>query len=397
MPAPPPLSTLPALNPDELQHADRMQQYLRQRLAASGGWLAFADFMEIALYTPGLGYYSAGATKLGPAGDFTTAPETSELFGRCVAVQVQQILTELPGARGEVLEIGAGSGRLARAVLEELALRDALPERYSILEVSADLRARQRDCVATLPLELARRVEWLDVLPERPVRGVLLANEVLDALPCERFAWRDDAVWELGVAVGSDGGLVEAERPAGAALERAVRTIVAELPHGLPQNYRSELCLRLRPWLGALAHCLESGVMLLFDYGLPRAQFYLPERSDGTLACHFRHRAHGDALRHPGLQDITAWVDFTAVAEAASAAELEVAGFSTQAALLLALGIEARVAAAPDGPARLRRAGEARRLLLPGEMGEAFKAIALTRDFETTLSGFTLQDLRASL
>jgi SAM-dependent MidA family methyltransferase len=391
------LSTLPALNAEEQRHAVRVAACLRQRLAAAGGWLPFDEFMRIALYEPGLGYYSAGATKFGAAGDFTTAPESSELFGRCLAVEVADVLARLPGERGDVLEIGAGTGRLAHAVLAELKQCDALPARYRILEVSAELRARQAECLATLPAELAGRVEWLDAPPAVPLRGVVLANEVLDALPCERFVWRDGAVGELGVVEGADGEFIESERPAGAPLESAVRALVAELPAGLPRNYRSELCLRLRPWIGALARGLESGVMLLLDYGLPRAQFYLPERSEGTLRCHFRHRAHGDALRHPGLQDITAWVDFTAVAEAASAHGLEVAGFATQTAWLLALGIEARVAAAGDGPERLRLAGEARRLLLPGEMGEAFKCMALSREFDAALRGFALQDLRASL
>jgi SAM-dependent MidA family methyltransferase len=391
------LSTLPALNAEEQRHAARVAACLRQRLAAAGGWLPFDAFMQIALYEPGLGYYSAGAAKFGAAGDFTTAPETSELFGHCVAVEVAEVLARLPGERGEVLEIGAGTGRLARAVLEELARLDALPARYLILEVSAELRARQAECLATLPRELAGRVQWLDALPAAPLRGVVLANEVLDALPCERFVWRDGSVAELGVALGADGDCVESERPAGARLEQAVQALVAGLPARLPGDYRSELCLRLRPWIGALAQALERGVVLLFDYGLPRTQLYLPERRQGTLRCHFRHRAHDDALRHPGLQDITAWVDFTAVAEAASAHGLEVAGFATQAAWLLALGIEARVAAAADGPERLRRAGEARRLLLPGEMGEAFKCIALTRQFDANLKGFALQDLRASL
>jgi SAM-dependent MidA family methyltransferase len=240
-------------------------------------------------------------------------------------------------------------------------------------------------------------VEWLDGWPRPPLRGVALANEVLDALPCERFEWRAGEVWELGVTLAADGGLLEAKRPARPPLAAAVRAIAADSGAGLPDPYRSELCLGLEPWLAGFAGAFEAGAALFIDYGLPRAQLYLPERSGGTLRCHFRHRAHEDALRHPGLQDISAWVDFTALAEAAAAHRLEVAGFVTQTAFLLALGIEAEVAAAGDGRERMRRAGEARRLLLPGEMGEAVKVFALTKALPAPLAGFRLQDLRASL
>jgi SAM-dependent MidA family methyltransferase len=391
------LSTLPPLDSEQRAHAARVAARLRERIAAGDGWLGFADFMQIALYDAGLGYYSAGATKLGAEGDFITAPESSELFGRCVAVQVAEILRALPGDPADILEIGVGSGRLACTLLEELATLDALPGRYRILEVSADLRDRARARLARLAPELAARIEWLDGWPSAPLRGVVLANEVLDALPCERFVWRGGEVHELGVALAPDGQLVEAERRAGPPLERAVQAIRASLTEALPENYRSEVCLRLPAWIAAVSAALAAGAALFFDYGLPRAQLYLPERTDGTLIVHFRHRAHGDPLRHPGLEDISAWVDFTAVAEAALAAGLEVAGFATQAGFLLGLGIEARVAASTPGRERLRVAGEARRLLLPGEMGEAFKAIALTRGLDADLAGFRLQDLRASL
>lgn len=365
-----------------------MLEAVRARIAAAGGAIDFADFMALALYAPGLGYYSAGARKFGAGGDFTTAPEISPLFGRCLARQCREVLA---ATGGSILEFGAGTGALAATVLETLATLDALPERYFILEVSADLRARQQERLARLPPPLAARVTWLDRLPEAPLAGVLLANEVLDALPCERFVVRAGRARRLGVGVDAGGALREVELGSDLALPEGFAV------EALPESYRGELCPSLAPWIASLAASLERGLVLACDYGQPRAALYHADRADGTLRCHFRHRAHGDPFVNVGLQDITAWVDFTAAAEAAVDAGLEVAGFATQAAFLLALGIEQDVASEVDGPARYARAGEARRLLLPTEMGETFKAIALTRALDFPLRGFALQDLRRQL
>jgi SAM-dependent MidA family methyltransferase len=295
------------------------------------------------------------------------------------------------------VEFGGGTGRMAVVLLAELERLGALPERYAILEVSADLRSRQEARVAELPAGLAQRVTWIDRWPSAPVRGVLLANEVLDALACQRFVVQADAVRALGVAIAPDGTLVESERPAAGALRVACEAMLRALPQVLPQGYRSEICLRIEPWIGALAETLERGALLVFDYGLPRAQYYHPQRLEGTLRCHFKHRAHDDPFVRVGVQDITAWVDFTRLAEAADAARLEVLGFATQAAFLLGTGIERLIARAADAREHVRVASEARRLLLPGEMGEAFKVMALGRDCPRTLQGFAHQDLRASL
>jgi len=410
-------SILPPLSPDEQQHAAAVTTALREAIAAAGGWLSFERFMDLALYAPGLGYYSAGSTKLGAGGDFVTAPEVSDLFSRCVARQCAEVLS---ATGGEILELGAGTGRMAGAVLESLAAEGVLPQRYSILEVSADLAERQRERLRSLPAALRERVVWLERLPERPIRGVVLANEVLDALPCQRFVVagadveagdeprgsvgeagaRSDvggpSVLELGVSVEGD-AFVERLAPPDSALAAACESLLAELPQPLPAGYTSEVCLRLESWLASVGECLERGLILLFDYGLPRAHYYHPQRVAGTLRCHFKQRAHDDPYINIGVQDITAWVDFTRVAEAAVAAGLEVAGFCTQAAFLLATGIEKFAAEASDIVEQTRRAGEARRLLLPGEMGEAFKAMALVRDCEMGLGGFALQDLRHSL
>lgn len=376
---------------------------IRAELTAAGDWISFERFMELALYAPGLGYYSAGSVKIGPGGDFVTAPEVSTLFGRCIARQCAEVLRVTGGG---ILELGAGTGSLAAAILPELATLGVLPERYAILEVSADLAARARSRLARLPEALSERVIWLRQLPERPIVGVILANEVADALPCRRVRWSEGGIVELGVALAEDGSQSAShgqrpfcERPAraGAALAAACAEISSALPEPLPDGYTSEVCLRLAPWIASLGECLARGALLLGDYGLPRRHYYHPQRVEGTLRCHFKQRAHDDPFINIGVQDITAWVDFTRVAVAGSEAGLEVSGFSTQTAFLLALGIESLVAVAQDEIEHARLAGEARRLLMPEEMGEAFKAMALTRDFAAPLAGFALQDLRHSL
>lgn len=396
-----PIASLPALTPDEAEHSRWVEALIRRRIAEAGGWIDFETFMDLALYAPGLGYYSSGSAKFGRAGDFITAPEMSDLFSRCVARQCAECLTALGG--GQILELGAGTGRMAAAVLSALAESNALPERYAILEVSGELRARQQERIARLPASLRERVTWLERWPTERLEGVVLANEVLDALACRRFVVHphadpdDGAIRQLGVGIGRGGALEEAEGPADSQLRAAVAALLEELPQRLPEDYRSELCLRVAPWIAALSEVLARGVVLLFDYGLPRAHYYHPARVDGTLQCHFKHRAHGDPLTRLGLQDISAWVDFTRVAQAADEARLEVRGFVTQAAFLLGTGIEGLLAEPASMVERTRLAAEARRLLLPGEMGEAFKAMALTRGCDVPLAGFAYQDLRGSL
>ncbi len=385
-----------SLTPGQAEQSQRVEALIRRHITGAGGWIDFEAFMELALYAPGLGYYSAGSTKLGSDGDFVTAPELSELFSRCVARQCAEILAHIGG--GDIVEFGAGTGRMAAAVLRELADLGASPDRYAIVEVSADLKARQQERIGRLPPALAGRVTWLDRWPATPVRGVVLANEVLDSLACQRFVLRSGGVQALGVGLApADGRLIELERPADARLAAACEGVFRDLPRPLPEGYRSELCLRVEPWIRGVGDCLERGALLILDYGLPRSHYYHPERLEGTLRCHFRHRAHDDPLVYVGVQDITAWVDFTRVAEAAEEAGLDVLGFATQAAFLLGTDIEALVAEPRDAAGRARIASEARRLLLPGEMGEAFKVMALGRGCSSALRGFAHQDLRASL
>jgi SAM-dependent MidA family methyltransferase len=381
-----------ALGEEARQHAARMRERLAGEIGAAGGWIGFDRYMETVLYAPGLGYYSAGARKLGPGGDFITAPEISRLFGACLAQQSAQVLEELGG--GSILEIGAGSGALAADILARLESLGQLPVRYLILDVSADFRERQRRTLEERVPHLTGRVDWVDGAPAS-LDGVILANEVLDALPVTRFRWSAGRCEELGVSIERD-RLVWSPRPADAGLARICSSL--EQP-GWEDGYVSEYCARLPAWTHEVTRGLRRGLALWVDYGLPRRQYYLPERRDGTLMCHFRHRAHDDPFLEPGLQDITAWVDFTLLAEACTAAGFTLAGFCTQAHLLAALGADREMSrlAAADEHRFARLANEARRLMMPGEMGERFKAMAWLRDLDLPLSGFSLQDLRHTL
>jgi SAM-dependent MidA family methyltransferase len=390
---------LPELTADEAAHSERLAACIAAAIDRAGGWLPFAEFMRMALYEPGLGYYSAGARKFGAAGDFVTAPEVAPVFSRCLAVQCAEVLREL-GPHAELLELGAGSGVMACDLLLELERRHALPSRYSILDVSADLRERQRAGLTAAAPHLLERVRWLDRLPAEPFDGLIVANEVLDALVVERFVVRGPRVMALGVAHdAASGGLRFVERPADSRLEQAVRRLEAELGRPLPDDYVSEINPGLDAWLETLAASLRRGVLLFIDYGLPRREYYAAERSRGTLLCHFRHRFHEDALARVGLQDITAWVDFTAVAEAAQAAGLDVAGYTTQAHFLIGCGLEEFVAHVVDLGLveRVNVSRQAMVLTLPGEMGERFKVIALAKGYDASLRGFGVRDLRHTL
>ena len=377
---------LPQPDPDALAHSDALRALIATELAAAGGTIPFARFVELALYAPGLGYYSAGAAKFGAEGDFMTAPEFGPLFARCVGRYCERVLDDLDG--GEMLELGGGTGAFAADLLESLAARNALPARYRILEVSADLRARQQVRIAALDPAIAERVEWLDALPETPFRGLIFGNEVLDALPFERIAYTGDGPVRLGVRAAGE-GYDWAQLPLDPPLAAALARVVADLERPPAPGYETELCPGLEPWLAAVATPLAAGAILLVDYGLPRRAYYHPERDRGTLRCHYRHRAHDDPFLWPGLQDITSWVDFTAVADAGLAAGLRLLGLTTQAAFLLESG--AALLAGPED------AAAARRLLLPGEMGEGFKAIGFARDWDGELPGLTLSDLSGSL
>jgi len=374
--------------------SERLVECIRAEIESSDGFISFARYMALALYAPGLGYYSAGAHKIGAQGDFITAPEISSLFARCIARSCESVFDQI--GEGDIVELGAGTGSLAAELLRELSVRGRLPRRYRILEPSADLRERQKLYLQTTVPDCHERVEWLDAPPEEPWRGLLLANEVLDALPVEIFGWSSDAVINYGVSWSGD-GFVWAQRSADAALTAVVEHYAED--YSWAQGYRSEINTTLTPWLHSVSENLQAGAALFIDYGYARHDYYRAERAQGTLLCHYRHRAHADPFMLPGLQDITAQVDFTAVAEAAVAAGLSVSGFTTQAHFLLDNGIEQLLAEDQPGmtASYLQQAAQAKTLLLPGEMGERFKALLLLRDVQGTISGFGGRDLRNRL
>jgi SAM-dependent MidA family methyltransferase len=353
--------------------------------------IPFSRFMEMALYQPGLGYYSAGLHKLGAAGDFVTAPELGSLFAACLARQIEQVAQQL--GEYDILEIGAGSGHLAADILQSLTAK-RLPRRYMILDRSADLRKVQREHLASMPSELSQRVEWLDSPPNEAWRGVLLANEVIDALTIERFQVEGSAVEQLCVAE-AENGFQWVNRSAPGKLADAVAALGVEFPAA----YRSEINLQLQPWLMAMTASLQQGLALFVDYGYPRHEYYLDQRNDGTLICHYRHRAHDDVFFWPGLQDITAFVDFTLLAEASDTCGLQVEGYTSQAMFLLGCGLDqvltAQTALSTDGGMALN--AQTRQLTLPGMMGERFQVMGLGRDLEIEPMGFSLLDLRHRL
>ncbi len=373
----------------------RLAERIRGEVLAAGGALPFSRYMELCLYSPALGYYSAGLQKFGADGDFVTAPEISPLFGQCLAQCCAPLLQTLGG--GDILEIGAGSGRLAVDLLAGLEQRDRLPDRYLILERSADLRERQQALLGAELPRLAGRVAWLGDLPEAGLRGVVLANEVLDAMPVERFRWDGRQVDRL--CVQAEGGHFDWADCAAASHELSAAMLPLCREYHLAPDYVSEVNLMLPAWMQGLAAALAQGVLLLSDYGYPRHEYYHPQRDRGTLMCHYRHHTHADPFLWPGLQDLTADVDFTAVAEAASAAGLDVAGYTTQAAFLLDCGLEQLLQAQgePASAAYLRAVQQVKTLIMPGEMGERFKFIALTKGIDEVIPGFRMQDMRERL
>ncbi|MBI2379567.1 MAG: SAM-dependent methyltransferase [Gammaproteobacteria bacterium] len=385
--------SLPPPGEDASAVAMRLAEGLRQRMVSEGGAIRFAEFMEQALYAPGLGYYSAGSAKLGAAGDFVTAPEISPLFSRSLARQCAQMLGAVGG---DVLEFGAGRGIMAADLLLELEALECLPGAYLILEVSADLRERQRNTLMANAPHLLPRVRWIDGLPQG-FRGVMLGNEVVDAMPVELFKVQYGDAVPLGVRPERE-GFAWCELAGDEDLSRWYWALCEELGGPLPEGYVSEANLVQGPWLTSVLASLEAGLLLLIDYGFPRREYYLPERRAGTLMCHYRHHAHPDPLVLAGLQDITAHVDFTALAETAVAAGADVLGFTAQGQFLTACGIlELAQAAGEDVRTQLEVSAQLKRLLMPHEMGELFKLIAIGKGVEEPLLGFAGNDLRRRL
>lgn len=370
-------STLAAPDRAAQQHSDKLKQQITEAISKQGGWISFADFMQHCLYQPGLGYYSAGSHKLGQGGDFTTAPETSSLFGQALATHIADTGAQL--ADYEVLEFGAGSGRLAVAVLEQLARLKCLPQRYLILETSADLQQRQQQLIARENPALAARVEWLSTMPER-FTGVIVANEVADAMPVHLLAFTENNVSEQGVSVEHDEFIWQSRPVQSARLKQKAGQIRARIGK---QPYLTEVSLAAEDWLKTVADSLQQGAVFIIDYGYAFEEYYRPDRSQGTLRCYYRQQAHDNPLLLPGLQDMTAHVNFTALADCAQAAGLDVDGFHEQADFLLAGDItqlSAELEQQSETLDWLKHSSDLKQLLLPGAMGHQFKILTLSRD-----------------
>ena len=386
--------SLPPPEAAALEHSRRLCDRVREEIETCGGAISFRRYMEMALYEPGLGYYSAGARKFGPAGDFTTAPELSDLYSRCIARQCEEIIAGCNDAF--IMELGAGSGAMASAVLTQLEQRGCLPQQYLILETSADLRQRQQQLLAANHADYYSRIVWLDRLPSQAFEGVILASEVVDALPVHRIVFEADRIWELSVVCESGNFTCKKTTPEASLLAHAQK-LRDDLGLAVPASYTTEINPELEAWLASICAPLQRGVMLIIDYGYPRREYYHPQRCNGTLKCHYRHRVHDDPFFYPGLQDITASVDFTGVALAAVAAGLDVAGYTTQAYFLIACGLGEMLNDDADEYTRLQRTQQAKLLTLPGEMGEQFKAIALGKNYPHPLRGFSVNDQRSRL
>lgn len=383
---------LPQPDKDAMAHSLKLCSSIQEQIRQSGGHIAFDRFMHSALYLPGMGYYRCGSEKFGVQGDFVTAPEVSVLFGQSIAQFIQQI-----DVGDSILEIGAGRGLMAADILLALDEQDALPANYCILELSAELIQRQRQTLSDKCPQLLERVVWLDRLPQA-FRGVVIANELLDAMPVTRFCVKGDTVYQQHV-VCNEGvfGFKDIETQNPRLLER-VALLKQQGCVGDTGEYRSEVNFVAEDWIKGIAEILTSAVMVLIDYGYPRSVYYHAQRNMGTLMCYYRHRGHPDPLILVGLQDITAHVDFTAMADAALDANMEILGFATQAHFLLNLGLLDRVGDNQDDlTSYLRKTGEIKRLTLPGEMGETFKVMVLAKDYAGDIPGFEQFDIRHTL
>jgi SAM-dependent MidA family methyltransferase len=380
-----PFPALPEPDAAAREHSARVVAAVRAEIEQCEGWIPFAQYMQMVLYAPGLGYYVAGARKFGPAGDFVTAPETTPLFAQALAAQAAAILAATRGR--EIIEFGAGSGVLAADLLNALAACDALPSRYAILDVSPELRERQRDLIARRAPDHVARVEWLDALPAS-IDGVVVMNEVLDAIAPHLIVRKDGEWFERGVAGGN--ALQWADRPL---RDAALRALAAER-FPATGDYASEINPAAEALVEDVGRRMVAGALLVFDYGFPQAEFYHPQRSDGTLMGHYRHHAHADPFLWPGLSDLTSHVDFTAMALAGERAGLEVAGYAPQAAFLLGCGILDRLAETgdPTSSTFMREAAAVHKLTSPAEMGELFKVLALAKCENVAWPGFAVAD-----
>lgn len=382
--------TFPQPNSTAIEHSNRLSELIQQDIQQKNGYISFARYMELALYSPGLGYYSAGAQKFGPQGDFVTAPELSPLFAQCIARQCQQVLNDLK-ENGDILEFGAGSGVLASDLLLELETLSSLPKHYFILETSADLRERQQTLLKTKCPHLFSRVAWLDQLPTEKISGVILANEVADALPTHCFSIENQQARERCVTWSKHQFIWKSTEPTTPALSEKISFLQQE--YSLENGYTSEINLLAPAWINTLADTLNTGLILLFDYGYGEREYYHPDRHQGTLMCYYQHHKHSDPFLFPGLQDITAHVNFTSIIEAGMQAGLSLGGYTTQAAFLIACGLSDLTRQKKLSDKETFRQNQViKTLTLPSQMGEAIKVMGLTKNWNNPLIGLSLHN-----
>ncbi|RDH82971.1 MAG: SAM-dependent methyltransferase [endosymbiont of Galathealinum brachiosum] len=384
---------LPEPTDDEIEQSRKLNEIIKQSVADAGGWIDFDQYMQLALYAPGLGYYSGGVQKFGEQGDFITSPEVSPLFAQTLANPVSMVLEKMTDAK--IIEFGAGSGKLAADILLALQKKNELPEEYLIIELSAELQQRQKETIQQIVPDLYSRVSWLSFLPEKPVNAVVIANEVLDAMPVKRFSIKDKTVQLLGVDVFQQ-ELRLSYKDAGKKITDSIDLLNIESPG---HTYTSEINLNIEPWIKSISQCINRGAVYLIDYGYPRSEYYSEERHMGTFMGYYRHRSIDEPLWYPGLQDLTAFVDFTSVAEAAIENDFDVDGFTSQGNFLINAGLANIVekTRADSEIKKLQIVQQMKTLSLPGEMGERFKVIGLSKGLEENIPGFEVRDFRYRL
>lgn len=382
---------LPEPSAELRQHSDRLKVLIRDEINKQGA-ITFDRFMQLALYSPGLGYYSAGLRKFGEEGDFITAPEVSRVFSWCLANQCREIMHQT--RIRTLLEFGAGSGRLAADLLFRLEQLDSVPDQYLIIETSADLRQRQKICLQQELPELFDRVKWLDELPDEAIDTIIIANEVLDAMPCKRITFESGQVFEQMVTLENE-QFIQGKQPLGVEgheyCDRYLQNLIADKI----DEYQTELHVNTRPWLNTVYECMAGGVMLFLDYGYSAREYYSPDRANGTLLCHYRHRVHDDVFYMPGLQDITASVNFNILSDFCIDHHMNLAGYTTQSSFLIGCGLDgvSQALLQHKNIDPLRLSNEIRTLTMPGEMGERFRVMALMKNIDMDLCGFSFRNL----
>jgi len=376
-----------------LDHSLLVREQLIQHINTRDGWISFEEFIDFVMYKPGLGYYSAGAEKIGHSGDFTTAPEISKLFGMALANQITPILDHYQSP--SIIEIGAGTGKLAFDIMTQLNDYQVNFDRYYILELSADLKQRQQSMLSHLPTKTLNKIVWLDSIPMDSIDGVIIANEVIDALPFTRFKSQNGQVYELGISV-EDNQLIEQPRLADEILSNTVDSIAKEIGMTFQDGYTSEIRINFGSWFRTIESMLSSGSIFFVDYGYARQEYYDEERTNGSMICHYRNVAHEDPLSNLGIQDISASVDFSQLADVALQRNIEVGFFTSQSDFLINAEILGVIESVIDEGLKMRLTQEVKQLLLPNQMGEVFKCMLLNKNINPdNFDG--IKDLRHTL